>query len=151
MIASKLKQAWICLRAGRVTLLYPFQPAPPAEDFRGRLKIDVEKCIGCGGCAEVCPSRLITITDPCQEKRILEYHLPRCVFCGRCAEVCPEDAITLTRDFENATDTTDDLYIRSEILMGTCQRCGRCYRAPNVLDRLSETGFQRPEAVEEAA
>ena len=123
MIASKLKQALICLRAGRVTMAYPLAPAvaepvKPPEGFRGRMEIDVEKCLGCGGCAEVCPSRLITVHDPCQEKRILEYNLDRCTYCGRCMEVCPEDAITLTQEFENATEFRKWLEARAEMAAG---------------------------------
>jgi hydrogenase-4 component H len=147
MFASKLKQALICLRAGRVTLPYPLAPATtwplrPAEGYRGRMEIDVEKCLGCGGCAEVCPSRLIIMHDPCQEKRVLEYNLDRCTYCGRCMEVCPEDAITLTQEFENATNDRSDLFIRTEIMMGTCQRCGRCFPPPSALDRIAEIGMR---------
>ena len=45
MLLSKLKEALICLKAGRVTLTYPFKPAPQvAPNFRGKLTIDIEKC-----------------------------------------------------------------------------------------------------------
>ena len=93
MILSKLKEALICIKAGRVTLPYPFAPRVPEDGFRGRIEVEAEKCVGCGGCAEVCPSRLIEINDASHEKRVLDFSLERCTYCGRCAEVCPEQAI----------------------------------------------------------
>ncbi|NIR01643.1 MAG: 4Fe-4S ferredoxin, partial [Gemmatimonadales bacterium] len=66
-MVSKLKEAIICLRAGRVTLPYPFAPNPPAPGFRGTVSVDAEKCIGCGGCANVCTPRAIVVSDPSQE------------------------------------------------------------------------------------
>jgi len=147
MFLSKLKEALICLRAGKVTLPYPLAPMEAPEQFRGRVVLDVNKCIGCGGCAEVCPTRLIRVSDPSQEKRILEFDLERCVHCGRCEEVCPEDAIKLSREFETATNDSHQLRIRAEIFMSLCQRCGRCYIPPSALDALQVTGF-RPAAEE---
>lgn len=38
MLGSKLKEAIICLKNLRVTLPYPFQPAPPADGFRAGSK-----------------------------------------------------------------------------------------------------------------
>ncbi|HUT75697.1 MAG TPA: 4Fe-4S dicluster domain-containing protein [Armatimonadota bacterium] len=145
MFTSKLKEALICLRAGKVTLPYPLVPMESPEGFRGRVVIDVNRCIGCGGCAEVCPTRLIRVSDPSPEKRVLELELERCVHCGRCEEVCPEQAITLTREFETATNDSHQLRIRAEIFMGPCQRCGRCYIPPTALDEMQVTGFRQPQ------
>ena len=50
-VLSKLKEAVICLKAGRVTLPYPVQARPVPEKFRGRPIFDAAKCIGCAGCA----------------------------------------------------------------------------------------------------
>ena len=142
MIISKLKEAWICLKAGRVTLPYPFAPANPKEGFRGRIEVDAEKCIGCGGCANVCTPRAIEVYDPSQEVRKLDFFLERCTYCGRCAEVCPEKAITITEDFETATNDPEDMHIGVEVYMGTCQRCGRCFELQSPLDKLMITGMR---------
>jgi hydrogenase-4 component H len=144
MILSKLKEALICIKAGRVTLPYPFAPRVPEDGFRGQIVVDAEKCIGCAGCAEVCPPRLIDVTDVTPEKRVLEFHLARCTYCARCAEVCPEEAITVTKEFETATNTTDDLEMRIEVFMSTCQRCGRCFELESPLDRPMVTGLRPP-------
>ncbi|MCX8011824.1 MAG: 4Fe-4S dicluster domain-containing protein [Desulfobacterota bacterium] len=125
---------------------FPLGPElhPPEEGFRGKIDIEVEKCIGCGGCANVCPARLIEITDT-DASRILEYFLKRCTYCGRCAEVCPENAITMTKEYQLATNNNNDLYIRTEIYMGTCGRCGRCFKPTSALDKMMEPGFHKRE------
>jgi hydrogenase-4 component H len=142
MILSKLKEAIICLRAGRVTLPYPFAPRPPAAGFRGLVSVDAEKCIGCGGCANVCTPRAIVVTDPSQDRRVIEFFLERCTYCARCAEVCQEKAITVTEQFETATNDVNDLHLKVELFMGSCQRCGRCFEPATPLDKMMVTGFR---------
>jgi hydrogenase-4 component H len=151
MILSKLKEAIICLGAGRVTLPYPFSPRPPEAGFRGHVSVDPEQCIGCGGCANVCTPRAIVVTDPSQEMRVVEFFLERCTYCGRCAEVCQEKAVTLTDQFETATNDVNDLHVRVEVFMGSCQRCGRCFEAPTPLDKMMETGFREGPADSKSA
>jgi hydrogenase-4 component H len=141
-VLSKVKEALICLRAGRVTLPYPAraEPVPPA--FRGRPLFDAAKCTGCGGCANNCPAREILLYDVCQEIRILKYLGRRCTYCGRCADLCPEKAITMSREFETATDRRGDIEQRLELFMSTCQRCGRCFTEPSVLEQLKMKGYR---------
>jgi len=133
MLTSKLKQARLCLKAGRVTLPYPFEPAPAGKNFRGLPRIQVTRCTGCGACAVVCPPRLIEIIDQGPLVTIIR-HFERCIYCGRCAEVCPEKAIEMTGEFETATDDKKDLLHIQHIYMATCSRCGRCFTSRTPLD-----------------
>ena len=112
-VLSKLKEAAICLKAGRVTLSYPAEPRPAPARFRGRPIFDASKCVGCAGCANNCPAREILVLDLCQEIRVLKYLGRRCAYCGRCADVCPEKAITMSRDYETATNKIQDLHARN--------------------------------------
>jgi hydrogenase-4 component H len=141
-VLSKLKEAAICLRAGRVTLPYPQQPLTAPPRFRGRPVFDAAKCIGCAGCANNCPAREILVFDVCQELRILKYLGRRCTYCGRCADVCPEKAITMSREFETATAAIGDLQQRMDLFMSTCQRCGRCFTETSPLDQLKLKGYR---------
>jgi len=136
MLGSKFKEALICLKNLRVTLPYPFQPSPPPEGFRGRVQVDINKCIGCGACAMVCPPRLIMLTDQ-DSKRILEYQLGRCTYCARCAEVCPVEAITMSQEFELATDNKADLNITVELLMVKCERCGEAFTTQRIMNKIA--------------
>ncbi len=141
-VLSKLKETVLCLKAGRVTLPYPAQSRPVPAGFRGRPVFNAAKCIGCAGCANNCPAREILVFDVCQEIRILKYLGRRCTYCGRCAEVCPEHAITMSNEFETATNGIGDLQQRLELFMSTCQRCGRCFQPPSVLEELKLKGYR---------
>ena len=141
MLLSKLREAMICLRAGQVTLDYPATPLEPAPGFRGKVTVDADRCFGCGGCANVCPANVIQVRDTDQMTRVLEFFWRRCTYCARCEEVCPERAIRLSEQYETATPSADDLYIRLEVFMGPCQRCGRCFEPPTPLERLMSPGF----------
>ncbi len=50
-------------------------------------KIDVEKCLGCGACADECPVEAISEEDG---KYVID--ADKCLDCGACAGVCPVEA-----------------------------------------------------------
>jgi len=141
-LLSKLEETLLCLKAGRVTLPYPAEAKPLPEKFRGRPIFDAAKCIGCAGCANNCPAREILVYDVCQEIRILKYLGRRCTYCGRCADVCPEKAITMSQEFENGTGKIGDIQQRLDLFMSTCQRCGRCFKPPSLLEDLKMKGYR---------
>ena len=57
--------------------------------YSSKLKIDNDKCIGCGLCAKLCPMKNITI------KEYKAVSCDRCTMCYRCINKCPEQALTL--------------------------------------------------------
>jgi len=54
------------------------------------VKINQEKCTGCGLCVEVCPVEAISMED---DKAKIDAE--KCVDCGQCVEECPNEAINM--------------------------------------------------------
>jgi len=51
------------------------------------VKIDSDKCVGCGGCIDLCPSIAISMID---DLVVIDAQL--CTECGICVKVCPMNA-----------------------------------------------------------
>ncbi|MDH5266464.1 MAG: 4Fe-4S binding protein [Candidatus Bathyarchaeota archaeon] len=55
------------------------------------IKIDEEKCTGCGTCVDICPVGVLEIKD---EKSVV-VNLDECLVCRACEVQCPEGAIEI--------------------------------------------------------
>jgi len=55
-----------------------------------RARTDLDRCVGCGTCADRCPFEARAIEDG-----ELRFEEDRCYGCGLCVSTCPEEAITL--------------------------------------------------------
>lgn len=55
-----------------------------------KIKVDLEKCDGCGTCIEMCPYNFRRVVDG---KSTVDPN--QCIGCGRCVAVCPNGAISL--------------------------------------------------------
>ena len=71
-------------------------PIPTPEGFRGKIKYDKEKCIGCKLCIKVCPCNAIEFRE--NEKKIKIY-LARCCFCSQCNDICPVSCLSMSDEF----------------------------------------------------
>ena len=84
------------------TVNYPAQKLELPENYRGKLKFDQDKCIGCKICERECPSDAIRIEKVGEKKYRACLYLDRCIFCGQCVDSCPKYALECTKEFELA-------------------------------------------------
>ena len=69
-----------------VTTQYPLKPAVLPEELRGRVLIDIQKCISCGMCMRKCPAGAIVVDRGAKSWTINRF---ACVQCATCVDNCP--------------------------------------------------------------
>lgn len=71
-------------------------PIKTPPGFRGKIKYNREKCIGCRLCTKVCPSQAVVFHENTKK---ISYHVFRCTFCGECVKICPVKALLFSDEF----------------------------------------------------
>ncbi|MBQ8562384.1 MAG: 4Fe-4S binding protein, partial [Firmicutes bacterium] len=79
-----------------------FSPMQPVETTNYIPKIHMDKCIGCGKCAKVCPVLAVEMdqvapTEGAPKKKYAFIDNEICLGCGVCARNCPTGAIEMER------------------------------------------------------
>ena len=87
-------------------------PVPPPPKYRGKIVYEMEKCVGCGLCISVCPTKAIEFRR-CKKAEILHLkgevklaapmkirvYVSRCCFCGQCVDICPRKCLSMSDEF----------------------------------------------------
>lgn len=111
-----------------VTIQYPDERKHIAAGFRGLHALvkdastGAEKCIACGLCAAICPSKCISLHTSAgpDDARVLDRYdieVLRCLFCGLCVEACPVGAIVLTEHYEYCAYSREELKMNKQRLL----------------------------------
>jgi len=111
------------------------------------IKIDVEKCIGCGLCCKDCPLHVLVLQNG-KATMMAE----KCLECGHCVAICPKDAFTMRGyDMQEVKTYDKNIFgIDEDILLNTIQfrRSVRHYKdrqvEKEVIKKIIEAGRFTP-------
>ncbi|MGB9977954.1 tungsten-dependent formylmethanofuran dehydrogenase subunit FwdF [Methanobacterium sp.] len=95
-----------------------------------------EKCVGCGICADICPTESIRLGPVLPISRgivkmdYINLNKDKCALCGLCASACPFDALEFEINNENIKEL--EAYPKwtheAEINDESCVYCGHCVK-----------------------
>ncbi|PIY08080.1 MAG: hypothetical protein COZ18_14145 [Flexibacter sp. CG_4_10_14_3_um_filter_32_15] len=100
---------------GVVTNRYPHEMMPIPDNGRYKLHNEIDDCIVCNKCAEVCPVNCIEIDAIRGTEQVgtasdgspirfyaatFDIDMAKCCFCGLCTVVCPTECLTMTKEFD---------------------------------------------------
>lgn len=116
-----LKDVLSPFSAWKRTLEKPFTIKKPvteregADRYRGFHVNNIEKCIGCGSCEEICQNEAIDMVEshPITAKKgdsglrpQIDYG--RCCWCALCVDVCPTGSLGMSNDYIWVTPNADE-------------------------------------------
>lgn len=113
----------------RFTTRFPAKPCVVPERYRGKPEFDLDNCIGCGACVNVCPTGdCLSQVDDLQADppvRKITLHYSACIFCGNCQDNCTtEKGIRLSNQWDLATFDREATTETHEFELQLCEKCG---------------------------
>jgi ech hydrogenase subunit F len=102
---------------GPVTLMYPQKKRTYTPITRGRVEVNINKCIFCGMCDRRCPTYAITVTKDSKEWQIDRL---KCCTCDLCVDICPVKCLSMENQYTPPiTDRGEGIYtVRLEVAAG---------------------------------
>ncbi len=148
----ELREALVAVFSPRFTTKFPKRPCIVPEKYRGKPEIDIDTCVGCGACVNVCPTEALTQIDDLEADpptRTLQLCYDACIFCGNCQENCTtETGIALSNEWDLATLDRDETVTTQEFELQICDRCGAVVGTKKHLvwlyDRLGPQAYTNP-------
>lgn len=155
MYLPKLREISEALRSlfsSPYTTKFPKVAYTPPQQFRGFPKYNEEKCVGCGTCAQVCPSNAIEVIDDKENGvRRLTVDYGSCMQCGQCEEKCiTGEGIKLSTMYSvSVTDKkAPEVFETVEKELVFCEVCGELIACKDHLnfikDRLGAKAYAHP-------
>jgi formate hydrogenlyase subunit 6/NADH:ubiquinone oxidoreductase subunit I len=152
----KLRELGEAVRAvfsPRFTTRFPAEPCTVPEKFRGKPEFDLDSCIGCGACVNVCPTGICLEmqddleADPPTRRITLNYYT--CIFCGNCQDNCTTvDGIKLSDQWDLAGLDRSKMVETHDFELQMCEKCGAKIGAKKHLvwlcDKLGPLAYTNP-------
>ncbi len=124
----------------------PCDIVPCPDGFRGMLRHDRERGIGCGTCVHVCAPGAIVVARQ-DGSALWEFAPGRCTFCGRCADWCPTAALALDATSPAPMPDLPQQRVSHEVPSRPCEQCGRPVIPLPVAIMIALHGAEPPEAI----
>ena len=125
----ELKEAVVAVFSPRFTTRFPKEPCVVPEKYRGKPEFDLDSCIGCGACVNVCPTSACLVqedhldADPPVRGITLNYYT--CIFCGNCEDFCTTgEGIKLSQEWDLAGLDREAMTETHEFELQMCEKCG---------------------------
>ena len=104
--------AWSRASKKADTIAYPKKESPGSPRYRGFHKNDLEKCIGCGRCADICQNAaidMVTESEPEKGDSGLRPRVDygRCCWCALCVDVCSTGSLSMSNSYSWSTFRPD--------------------------------------------
>ena len=117
------------LKTGTVTTDYPETSSVPGPSFQGLPEWQEQSCVQCGRCADVCPTKAITLQKGHKEA-FWTVDSKKCIFCGYCVETC-KGAIVQKGQYELAERADQASHVQAfkhsvhirHLDSGSCNAC----------------------------
>jgi formate hydrogenlyase subunit 6/NADH:ubiquinone oxidoreductase subunit I len=148
----ELKEAVTAVISPRFTTRFPAEPCVVPEKYRGKPEFDLDNCIGCGACVNVCPTLALTQVDDVEADvpvRRITKRYDTCIFCGNCQDTCTtEKGIKLSNQWDLATLDRNSTVETYEHELQICEKCGDVIGTKKHLvwlyDRLGPLAYTNP-------
>jgi hydrogenase-4 component H len=124
----ELKEAVTAVVSPRFTTRFPAEPCVVPDKYRGKPEFDLDSCVGCGACVNVCPTKALTQVDEAggdAPKRKIKLRYDTCIFCGNCEDGCTtEKGIALSNQWDLAGLDREAMAQTHEYELQLCEKCG---------------------------
>jgi len=81
------------------TIKHPFVRLEPTKRYRGRVVLNIDRCIGCRSCVNICPNKTLEMVE-FGGRKLPQYDAGRCCLCNLCVEICPTIALSMSYEVE---------------------------------------------------